>query len=305
LLSGIAGERHLDLVAGPIGRATGLPVLGYLPPRREFALPERHLGLVPAGEQGVGAAFFDRLAAQAEATLDLERLRAIAHAAPALPALPAPAHLAPLFPERAAARPAVRIALALDDAFHFYYEDGLDLLRAHGAELVPFSPLADAALPEGTQGVYLGGGFPEVFAASLAANRTLLADVRVHVEHGLVTWAECGGLLWLSRSLDGHALCGALAAQGRMSDRLTLGYRTARTACDTPVAPAGTELRGHEFHYSVLDPPGDALAMSGRNGARRAGYASPRLLASYLHLHLAADPTMAERFVATASAMRS
>jgi cobyrinic acid a,c-diamide synthase len=119
-----------------------------------------------------------------------------------------------------------------------------------------------------------------------------------------VAWAECGGLLWLSRSLDGHALCGVLDADGHMSDELTLGYRKARACVDTPLMPAGGELRGHEFHYSSLEPAGDALTMSGRNAETRAGFASPRLLASYLHLHLAADPHLAERFVATASATR-
>ena len=116
-----------------------------------------------------------------------------------------------------------------------------------------------------------------------------------------MTWAECGGLLWLSRSLDGHGLCGALDADGHMSDCLTLGYRRARAGVDTPLALAGAELRGHEFHYSSLEPAGNALTMSGRNGETRAGFASPRLLASYLHLHLAADPRIAERFVATAA----
>ncbi len=149
--------------------------------------------------------------------------------------------------------------------------------------------------------MYAGGGFPEVFVEELAANRPLLADVRNRMEDGLVAWAECGGLLWLSRSLDGHALCGALDAEGHMSERLTLGYRRAHSGVDTPLAPARTELRGHEFHYSSLEPAGDALTMSGRNGETRAGFASPRLFASYLHLHLAADPRIAERFVATAA----
>ena len=234
----------------------------------------------------------ERLADAVDASCDLDAISALARAAPQLPAGEAPA-----------AQPSgrARVAVAGGPAFSFTYPDNLELLEQAGAELVPFDPRDDGALPAGVDAVYAGGGFPEVFVEELADNRPLLTDVRERVGRGLVVWAECGGLLWLSRSLDGHLLCGALAAEGRMSDRLTLGYRTARTASDTPVAPAGAELRGHEFHYSVLDPPGDALAMAGRNGATRAGYASRHLLASYLHLHLASDPRLAERFVATAA----
>ncbi|HEX2043544.1 MAG TPA: hypothetical protein VHF24_12990, partial [Acidimicrobiales bacterium] len=115
---------------------------------------------------------------------------------------------------------------------------------------------------------------------------------------GLVTWAECGGLLWLARSLDGHALAGVLPADGRMTDRLTLGYRRARLRRDSPLGPAGTELRGHEFHYSRLDPTGSALDWTGRAGRGRAGFAGPTTLASYVHLHLGSDPQLAERLVA-------
>ncbi|MCU1462716.1 MAG: cobyrinate a,c-diamide synthase / hydrogenobyrinic acid a,c-diamide synthase (glutamine-hydrolyzing), partial [Acidimicrobiales bacterium] len=121
---------------------------------------------------------------------------------------------------------------------------------------------------------------------------------------GLTTWAECGGLLWLARSLDGRRLAGAIPADGRMTDRLTLGYRTAtvRAAAGSPLGPAGSELRGHEFHYSTLDPAGDALMLAGRHGRGTAGFASATLLASYLHLHLGGRPDLAERFVGAAAA---
>jgi cobyrinic acid a,c-diamide synthase len=270
-----------------------IPVLGALARADELAWRDRHLGLVPVVEQrDTVRASLDRLAVEVAASCDLDAILRVARAAP---------RLAPGEPPTAHPTAAARVAVAGGPAFSFTYPDNLELLEQAGAELVPFDPRHDSALPADVDAVYAGGGFPEVFVEELAANRPLLADVRARVDEGMVVWAECGGLLWLSRSLDGHALCGALAAEGRMSDRLTLGYRKARVDCDTPVAPAGTELRGHEFHYSVLDPPGDALEMSGRNGATRAGYASPRLLASYLHLHLAADPRLAERFVATAA----
>jgi cobyrinic acid a,c-diamide synthase len=271
----------------------GVPVFGALARADELAWRDRHLGLVPVVEQRDAVqASVDRLAVELAASCDLDAILGSAGAA---------SRLAPGEPPTARPTAAARVAVAGGPAFSFTYPDNLELLEQAGAELVPFDPRNDPALPTGVDAVYAGGGFPEVFVEELAANRPLLADARARIADGLVVWAECGGLLWLSRSLDGHALCGALAAEGRMSDRLTLGYRTARVACDAPVAPAGAELRGHEFHYSVLDPPGDALSMSGRHGATRAGYASPRLLASYLHLHLAADPRMAERFVATAA----
>ena len=175
-------------------------------------------------------------------------------------------------------------------------------MEAAGAEVVPFDPLEDDRLPDGCRALYVGGGFPEVYAPALAANRPLLEDVTRRVAGGLVTWAECGGLLWLARSLDGNPLAGVVAADARMTDRLSLGYRRAAVRVDCPVAPAGAQLRGHEFHYSAIEPAGDALDLAGRFGGGPAGFATPTLLASYLHLHLAATPEVAERFVSTAAA---
>ncbi|HSH61930.1 MAG TPA: hypothetical protein VK988_20230, partial [Acidimicrobiales bacterium] len=165
----------------------------------------------------------------------------------------------------------------------------------------PFDPLADASLPAGCTALYAGGGFPEVFAEPLAANRPLLDDVRRRVAGGLVTWAECGGLLWLSRSLDEHTMAGVIDAEATMTDRLTLGYRRARACEDNPVAAAGGELRGHEFHYSATSPSGEALALRSRYHKGFGGFASPNLLATYLHMHLGTAPELAERYVAAAS----
>ena len=198
----------------------------------------------------------------------------------------------------------LRIAVAGGSAFSFSYPDNLERLAETGAEVVPFDPLTDAALPEGVAGLVVGGGFPEVFGVALADNRRLLADVAQRVGAGLPTWAECGGLLWLARSLDGHPMAGVIDADGASTDRLSLGYRSARALVDTPIGPAGTELRGHEFHYSVVSPAGAALHLEGRFGAGDAGHASPSLLASYLHIHLGADPTPAEFFVETCLAAR-
>ena len=271
----------------------GVPVLGAL--RRDDALAwrDRHLGLVPVAEQPEQVRrSLGRLAEIVDASVDLEALMRLAASAPALVTEAPPA-------ARRAGR--ARVAVASGPAFSFSYPDNLELLISAGAELVPFDPCTDPALPEGATGLVAGGGFPEVFAGALAANRPLLADVRRRVAAGLVTWAECGGLLWLSRSLDGNRLAGALPGDGHMTRRLSLGYRRATLRRDTPLGPAGTPLWGHEFHYSDLAPEGDGLDLSGRHGRGTAGWASPTLLASYLHLHLGGAPEVAERFVAAAT----
>ncbi|MBW3646148.1 MAG: cobyrinate a,c-diamide synthase, partial [Actinobacteria bacterium] len=256
----------------------GVPVLGALHRDDHLAWRDRHLGLVPVAEQPEQVRqSLDRLAAIVDASVDLDAVVRLAASAPALVTEAPPA-----------ARPVgrARVAVAGGPAFSFSYPDNLELLAAAGAELLPFDPCTDPALPEGATGLVAGGGFPEVFAGALAANRPLLDDVRRRVAAGLVTWAECGGLLWLSRSLDGNRLAGALPGDGHMTGRLSLGYRRATLRRDSPLGPAGTALWGHEFHYSDLAPAGDGLDLSGRHGRATAGWASPTLVASYLHLHL-------------------
>lgn len=196
------------------------------------------------------------------------------------------------------------MAVAAGPAFSFSYADNLELLAEAGAELVAFDPLRAPRLPEGISALVAGGGFPEVFGAALADNEPLLADTRSKIRAGLVTWAECGGLLWLGRQLDEHRLCGVIEACGRMTDRLTLGYRRATFQASTPLGPAGTEVRGHEFHYSTVEPAGEALSLAGSElgrGEVLGGWASPTLLASYLHLHLAGAPELATTLVKSAT----
>jgi cobyrinic acid a,c-diamide synthase len=190
------------------------------------------------------------------------------------------------------------VAVAAGAAFTFTYQDTLDALVSAGAEPVPFDPRVDERLPGGAAGLLAGGGFPEVHAADLAANRPLLDDVRRRVTGGLPTWAECGGMLWLCRRLDGTPMADVLAADARMTGRLTLGYRTAAAASPSPVADRGAVVRGHEFHYSAVDPAGDALELTSRWGRRGDGFAGPALLATYLHLHPGGDPAPVERFTA-------
>jgi cobyrinic acid a,c-diamide synthase len=306
ILNRVGSDSHEALLRAAL-EPVGVPVLGALRRSPDYGWRDRHLGLVPVVEQpdavrrSVAA-----LAAAVARDCDLDAVLALARSAPAR-----------AVPEPPAARSQGRavVAVAAGPAFSFTYQDNLERLAEAGAELVAFDPLVDERLPAGAAALYAGGGFPEVFAAGLAANRPLLDDVRAKVGAGLVTWAECGGLLWLSQSLDGHPLAGVLAAEGRMTDRLTLGYRRARARTASPLGAAGTELRGHEFHYSTLDPAGDALDWSGRAAAGpggrpgvaagRCGFATPTLLASYVHVHLGAAPAPAERFVAAATGSAS
>jgi cobyrinic acid a,c-diamide synthase len=269
----------------------GIPVLGVLRRDPELVWRDRHLGLVPVIERPTEvAASLGRLASRIDDSCDLEEIMAIARRSPAIPTG------APARPEPVGE---ARIAVAAGPAFSFCYPDNLDALAAAGAELVSFDPCADEQLPDGCTGLLAGGGFPEVYAEALSQNVALLADVHRRVADGLAVWAECGGLLWLCRSLDDRKLAGVIDADAVMTERLTLGYRQAVARTATPIGPVGTEVRGHEYHYSRLETPGSALALTGREGPSHAGFAGPRLLASYLHVHLGARPDLAEQFVRT------
>jgi cobyrinic acid a,c-diamide synthase len=292
ILNRVGSEGHAVLLREALA-PLGVPVLGVLLHDDAMAWRERHLGLVPVAERpGEVRAAIDRIAATIASGCDLEELMAAARAAP-------PQTVAGLPRARNVGR--ARVALAAGAAFTFTYPENLALLEEAGAELLPFDPLNDPSLPDRCDALYAGGGFPEVYARALAENRALLGSVRERLGSGLVTWAECGGLLWLCRSLDGAAMIGAIDAEAQMTERLTIGYRTAVAQTSTPLGPAGTTMRGHEFHRSTVEPAGDALELSSRFGTATAGFASPRLFASYLHQHLAAAPAIAEHFVALAA----
>ncbi len=317
--------------------SVGVPVLGALRRDERLATPERHLGLVPAGERK--AATRAALGALAEALgryADVEGIVRLARAAPELPGeawSPEPADAsgagAPLAarivapatdPPTALAAGAgievpttcVRVALAAGPAFSFHYEENLELLRAAGAELAPFDPLSDEALPEDAGALLLAGGFPEVYGAELQANAPLRAQVAAFAASGRPVLAECGGLLYLCTELDGHEMCGVLPARARMTDRLTLGYREAVAATATPWLDAGERVRGHEFHYTHVEPARDvgdewpaAWTLSARGVERTEGYARGGVQASYLHVHWAAFPRLAARLVQAARAGRN
>ncbi|MFJ2950148.1 cobyrinate a,c-diamide synthase [Streptomyces sp. NPDC087226] len=194
---------------------------------------------------------------------------------------------------------AVRVAVAGGSAFTFSYAEHAELLSAAGAEVVAFDPLRDEELPKGTAGLVIGGGFPEVYASELSANESLRKAVAELALSGAPVAAECAGLLYLCRELDGLPMCGVLDASARMSERLTLGYRDAVAVSDSALAGAGTRMRGHEFHRTVVEPgAGAAPAWGMRAPERRVeGFVERGVHASYLHTHWASEPGVARRFV--------
>jgi cobyrinic acid a,c-diamide synthase len=313
ILNKVATDRHERLLRDALD-GSGVPVLGVLRRADGLGTPSRHLGLVPVAERHAAAVGSMReLAARVRAGCDLAALLALARSAPELAteAWDAGAWGAETWgaetwdagPPRPAAVVAGRarpvIAVAGGSAFTFSYAEHTELLTAAGAEVVPFDPLRDEELPEGTAGLVIGGGFPEVYAPELSANEPLRKTVAELARSGAPVAAECAGLLYLARSLDGRPMCGVLAADARMSGRLTLGYREAVAVGDSALARAGTRVRGHEFHRTVLEPAAGAAPAWGvvRPERRVEGFVQGGVHASYLHTHWAATPELARRFV--------
>jgi cobyrinic acid a,c-diamide synthase len=306
----VGSDHHEELLREAVA-PLGLPVLGALRRDARVEAPERHLGLVPAGErEGRTRATLAALADAAEREVDLGGVLALARDA-------APLAGVEWDPPAAAQRPRrvvgddcggrarlsdVRIAVARGPAFSFHYQENLELLEATGAQLLAFDPLVDRELPEGAGALLLAGGFPEAFGPELAANAPMRAAV---AEFAGPVLAECGGLLYLCRDLDGHPMCGVLPASARMTDRLHLGYREAAAATATPWMDAGARVRGHEFHYSEVEPASGAPAwiLRARGREQAEGFVAGAVQASYLHVHWAASPELARRFVQAAAAV--
>lgn len=306
ILNKVGSDRHEQLLREAMD-SSGVPVLGALRRDGRAGTPSRHLGLVPVAERRAEAVeSVGELAARIREGCDLPALLALAHSVPELPDTPwdPAAELAPTA-ETAAAAPSTRplIAVAGGPAFTFSYAEHAELLAVAGAEVVPFDPLRDEHLPPGTRGLVIGGGFPEVYAPDLSANAPLRAAVAELAASGAPVSAECAGLLYLSRSIDGKPMCGVLPAEARMTERLTLGYREAVALRDNALAVAGTRVRGHEFHRTVLEPGAGADPAWGLTHPERRveGFVTGGVHASYLHVHWAAEPALAGRLVASAA----
>ncbi|MEV7628243.1 cobyrinate a,c-diamide synthase [Actinoplanes sp. NPDC089786] len=298
ILNRVGSERHESILRDAC-EEVGTPVLGAMRRADAVAAPSRHLGLVPVAERREEAlASVAALEQLVTRSVDLAEVMAVARSAPPLEATPwSPGE--PSAGERE--RPVV--AIAGGPAFTFAYAETAELLTGAGADVVTVDPLRDEALPEGTAALVVGGGFPEVYAAELSANDPLRAAVRKLAESGAPIVAECAGLLWLCRSLDGAPMCGVLDAEAAMTPTLTLGYRDAVALGDSPLAPAGTRVTGHEFHRTTVHPrsglllsPAGTAAWAWR-GDDPEGFATPSLHASFLHLHWAGHPGFAGRVV--------
>ena len=299
ILNGVGGPRHMEFCQPQIEATTGLPVIGYLPRREEFLQPERHLGLIPTVEGTVVQEWYDAVIKQIEETIDLDQVLQIAATANPLKVS------SQVFPEQIQPKRA-KIAIARDKAFSFYYQDSLDLLEAWGADLVTFSPLEDRCLPEGIGGIYIGGGFPEMFARELSENAPMLSAVSEAVKRDMPVYAECGGLMYLGESLSDlegkqHPMVGAIPVVSSMNARrLHLGYRQIEACTDGPLLLQGEQVRGREFHWSVLArPPGEGQSVYkviGQDG-RPEGFQTGSVWASYIHVHLGSKPSLARRFV--------
>ncbi|WP_197353280.1 cobyrinate a,c-diamide synthase [Streptomyces bathyalis] len=304
VLNKVASSRHEALLREAL-EGSGVPVMGALRRDAGADTPSRHLGLVPAAErQAEAVESVATLAARVREGCDMQALLALARSAPPLPVTPweAAVEVSGRSAPVAAHGERPRIAVAGGAAFTFSYAEHAELLEAAGAETVVFDPLRDESLPEGTRGLVVGGGFPEVYGPQLSANKPLRQAVREFVAAGGPVAAECAGMLYLSRELDGEEMCGVLDGVARMTGRLTLGYRDAVAVDDSVLAPAGLRVRGHEFHRTTLSPQaGDAPAWGLVRPERRkegfVGGPTRNVHASYLHVHWASAPMMARRFV--------
>jgi cobyrinic acid a,c-diamide synthase len=297
IINKAGSERHAREIVESI-QAIGLEVLGILPRDAGIEIPSRHLGLVPAAEREEAADAVMQLSRRISDHVSLSAIISVAQSAPMLDAEP----WSPADQVRppSDARPVV--AIAAGRAFTFRYPETDELLRAAGCEPTVFDPTSDEQLPAGTAGLYLGGGFPEVHAAELAANHPLLSNIRAAVDAGIPTVGECAGLLYLCRRMDGLAMVGALEADATMTDRLTLRYCSLTADHDQLLARTGTSVTGHEFHRTTVQPRREATAAWLVDGepagfsADTAGAGRENVHASYFHLHWAGYPSLAQRF---------
>lgn len=302
ILNKVGSPRHAAEVRRAV-ESVGVPVIGTLPRDAGVSAPSRHLGLIPAAERPEAAARLNRLAEQVAEYICLDTFCEIARSAP-----PLTGH--PWRPPSALTGDRPVVAVAGGRAFTFRYAETDEILSGLGCEPVVFDPALDDSLPAGTRGLYLGGGFPEMHARSLESNTRLLSEIRDAVASGMPTVAECAGLLYLCRAVDGHGFVGAVPAEAAMHPRLVLGYREARLASDSVLGPSGELVRGHEFHRTRTSPPAGQRPAWSWEGAGEgfvldpAGRGDGSLHASYLHVHWAGHPNLARSFVSAVDSWR-
>jgi cobyrinic acid a,c-diamide synthase len=291
------GSRVHETILRDAIKPLGIPVLGVVGRNDEIHTPDRHLGLVPVAERREEAArSLDALGKVISRSLNLDSMVRLARSA-------APVGVEAWSPESRDLDRSVgtRVAVATGPSFSFLYRENLELLDGAGAEVVTFDPTTEEELPAGTDALYLGGGFPETYAEALSTNWRMRESVQAFAAGGRPVVAECGGLLYLVRELDGHPMCGVLDAEATMTDRLTLGYREARALADSPLADRDANVRGHEFHYSAVEPGAGQRPAWELAGRGQEGFVAGGVHASYLHTHWAATPELPRRLVREAS----
>ncbi len=308
ILNRTGSERHFRYLKQALA-SVDIKVVGHLPRNEEMALEHRHLGLFAAQFGGITEEKIARIADAVEKTIELELL---IHLCVEVNRVVAPGNSGTLFRTTSAIQRKCRIAVARDEAFHFYYQANLDMLEAAGAELVFFSPLKDAALPRGIDGLLLGGGYPEEHAVELSGNMTMRESIRNFSSANGCIYAECGGYMYLGEHLKKDEtclqMCGIFPLDFHMNEgsRKSLGYREIVLAFDSVIGSAGTTMRGHEFHYSTQeqewsDAGQAAFMISSRNGSAPmpAGMSVRNTIGSYLHVHFLSCPAIAHHFVAS------
>lgn len=299
LFNRVGSEGHYQLLKEAVERHTDVAVVGYLRADQAVTIADRHLGLVTAMEQGASE-LYDRLAKAAADTIDLDQIESLAGSCGVFAT--APQLVKQNWPHT------VRIGVARDQAFCFYYPENLELLEAEGAELVPFSPLTDHTIPDGVAMLYFGGGYPELHGAALAENITMRRAIREFAGHGGTVYAECGGMMYLTqaiRDFEGrsHEMVGLFPAEAVMKKPdLTLGYRTVELSQSCVLGVPGVIARGHEFHYSRLVPRGPldfACSLRDARGDSKGqdGLVLDNVLALYTHLHFSSQPKIAAALV--------
>ncbi|HKT35069.1 MAG TPA: cobyrinate a,c-diamide synthase [Nitrospira sp.] len=303
LFNRVGSEGHYRLLKDAVETETDVPVMGYLKTDPSVVIADRHLGLTTAIEQQ-SPEMYDRLAKAVMNTIDLDRVESLARSASELPSTREPPYRTTSVERK------VRVGVAYDPAFCFYYPDNLELLEAEGAELVKFSPMNDQDLPS-VDMLYFGGGYPELYGERLASNISMRQSVRSFAERGGVVYAECGGMMYLTEAIknfDGrvHEMVGLFSAEAVMQKTsMTLGYRTMTCSQDCAIGGHGVTAKGHEFHYSALTPRGPLQYACQLRDARgqligEDGLVKGNALALYTHLHFASQPLIAKGLLAAA-----
>lgn len=296
ILNRVGSSRHRELIERAVHSHCRSRILGFFPRDFHFEIPDRHLGLHMGDENPLSSEQLIRLVEKVEQHIDLDQLLLLTkkpHSS---------LSQSKMIVETTSSK--VRLAVARDKAFCFYYQDNLRILEEAGAELVFFSPLIDHALPRGCHGVYFGGGYPELHAETLGSNHEMLASVNQFGTSGGIIYAECGGFMYLCKQINdidqvSHAMCGIFPFQVRMKTRFSrLGYRMPQLEKDCFFGKKGEWLHGHEFHYSeLIDIPKDVITLYGLEDGRSEGYQHKNVLGGYIHLHFGRSRANVENFI--------